>query len=189
MGMRGHILSAVIVFWFVDAHVTELLFWICLAKGNRRNSAAQSTFPSVIISSAPICDCPIFALPKTSRGWKRRPLISECLALKSSDVDWLSGKLSIERGIVRQRVDDLKTIYSGRDMSIDAVRLALSRTNWFRSDFVVCKLLNHGGSEWESNPPVTGKPAARRFWRPGRSPDRMRFRIAASMLAAKHIAA
>jgi hypothetical protein len=51
------------------------------------------------------------------------------LALKSSDVDWLSGKLSIERGIVRQRVDDLKTIYSGRDMSIDAVRLALSRTN------------------------------------------------------------
>lgn len=45
--------------------------------------------------------------------------ISECLALKWSDVDWLNGKLRIERAIVRQRVDDVKTIYSGRRMSID----------------------------------------------------------------------
>ena len=51
--------------------------------------------------------------------------ISECLALKWSDVDWLNGKLSIERGIVRQRVDDLKTIYSGRKMSIDSGMLAV----------------------------------------------------------------
>ncbi len=51
--------------------------------------------------------------------------ISECLALKWSDIDWLNGKLSIERGIVRQRVDDLKTIYSGRKMSIDAGMLAV----------------------------------------------------------------
>lgn len=34
--------------------------------------------------------------------------ISEALALKWCDVDWLNGKLSVERGIVRQRVDDLK---------------------------------------------------------------------------------
>ena len=34
--------------------------------------------------------------------------ISECLALKWCDVDWLNGKLRIERGIVRQRVDDVK---------------------------------------------------------------------------------
>jgi integrase len=45
--------------------------------------------------------------------------ISECLALKWSDVDWLNGKLRIERGIVRQRVDDVKTIYSHKQMSID----------------------------------------------------------------------
>lgn len=51
--------------------------------------------------------------------------ISECLALKWSDVDWLNGKLSIERGIVRHRVDDLKTIYSGRKMSIDAGMLTV----------------------------------------------------------------
>lgn len=50
--------------------------------------------------------------------------ISECLALKWLDVDWLSGKLSIERGIVRQRVDDVKTIYSGRKLAIDPEMLA-----------------------------------------------------------------
>ena len=53
--------------------------------------------------------------------------ISECLALKWADVDWLNGKLSIERGIVKQRVDDLKTIYSGRKMSIGASMLAVLR--------------------------------------------------------------
>jgi integrase len=51
--------------------------------------------------------------------------ISEALALKWSDIDWLNGKLSIERGIVRQRVDDLKTIYSERKMSIDTGMLAV----------------------------------------------------------------
>jgi integrase len=45
--------------------------------------------------------------------------ISECLALKWMDVGWLAGKLSIQRGIVRQRVDDVKTIYSDRKMSVD----------------------------------------------------------------------
>jgi integrase len=53
--------------------------------------------------------------------------ISECLALKWADVDWLSGKLSIERGIVKQKVDDLKTIYLGRKMSIDVGMLAVLR--------------------------------------------------------------
>lgn len=35
--------------------------------------------------------------------------ISEVLALKWSDVDWLNGKLLVERGIVCQKVDDVKT--------------------------------------------------------------------------------
>lgn len=55
--------------------------------------------------------------------------ISECLGLKWSDVDWLGGKLSIERGIVRQVVDDVKTVCSGRVMSIDADMLAVFK-NW-----------------------------------------------------------
>jgi integrase len=45
--------------------------------------------------------------------------ISECLALKWNDVDWLNGKLRIERAIVRQHVDDVKTVYSQKQMSID----------------------------------------------------------------------
>jgi integrase len=36
--------------------------------------------------------------------------ISECLALKWSDVDWLNSKLSVQRGIVKQNVDDVKTL-------------------------------------------------------------------------------
>ena len=35
--------------------------------------------------------------------------ISECLGLKWSDVDWLNGKLLVERRIVCQNVDDVKT--------------------------------------------------------------------------------
>ena len=45
--------------------------------------------------------------------------ISECLALKWSDVDRLNGKLHIERGIVRQHVDDVKTPGSEKLMPID----------------------------------------------------------------------
>jgi integrase len=46
--------------------------------------------------------------------------ISECMALKWSDVDWLNGKLSVQRGIVKQHVDDVKTIGSEQQMTIDA---------------------------------------------------------------------
>ncbi len=35
--------------------------------------------------------------------------ISECLALRWSDIDWLNGVLHVERGIVEQTVDDVKT--------------------------------------------------------------------------------
>jgi integrase len=51
--------------------------------------------------------------------------ISECLALKWADVDWLNAKLRVERAIVRQRVGDVKTVYSGRLMSIDSGMLAV----------------------------------------------------------------
>jgi len=40
-------------------------------------------------------------------------------------VDWVNGKLRVERAIVRQRVNDVKTIYSGRHLSIDSEMLAV----------------------------------------------------------------
>jgi integrase len=47
------------------------------------------------------------------------PRISECLALKWSDVDWLNCTLRVERGIVHQVVDDVKTPESQRSMHIE----------------------------------------------------------------------
>ena len=64
--------------------------------------------------------------------------ISECLGLKWQDVDWLNRKLRVERAIVHQRVDDVKTIYSAKTMSIDAEILAVlkawKQTAEFSSD-------------------------------------------------------
>jgi integrase len=45
--------------------------------------------------------------------------ISEALALKWCDVDWLNGRLRVKRGIVRQNVDDVKSEESRKQMSID----------------------------------------------------------------------
>ena len=51
--------------------------------------------------------------------------ISECLALKWSDVDWLNGRLLVERGIVCQNVDDVKTTESRKQLTIDGSLLAV----------------------------------------------------------------
>ena len=44
--------------------------------------------------------------------------ISEALALKWTDVDWLNGTLRVERGIVQQVVDDVKTDDSRKILTI-----------------------------------------------------------------------
>jgi integrase len=44
--------------------------------------------------------------------------ISEALALKWSDVDWLNATLRVERGIVQQIVDDVKTDDSRKTLTI-----------------------------------------------------------------------
>ena len=46
--------------------------------------------------------------------------ISECLALRWSDVDWLNGTMRIERGIVEQNVGDVKTEGSRKSLRIAA---------------------------------------------------------------------
>jgi len=45
--------------------------------------------------------------------------ISECLALKWADVDWLASRLTVERGIVAQNVDDVKTDASRKKLVVD----------------------------------------------------------------------
>ena len=46
--------------------------------------------------------------------------ISEALALRWTDVDWLGSKLSVRRGIVQQHVDDCKTEGSAKTFTIAA---------------------------------------------------------------------
>lgn len=61
--------------------------------------------------------------------------ISECLALKWSDLDWLNARLRVQRSIVRQRVGDTKTEYSERAMPIDAEMLDALKSWKQRADF------------------------------------------------------
>jgi integrase len=49
--------------------------------------------------------------------------ISECLALKWSDIGWLNQTLSIERRIVAQTVDSTKTDESQRKMAVECWKL------------------------------------------------------------------
>lgn len=61
--------------------------------------------------------------------------ISECLALKWADIDWLASKISIERAIVRQRVGDVKTAGSRKHLSIDGSLLEALKT-WRQNNAV-----------------------------------------------------
>ena len=54
--------------------------------------------------------------------------ISECLALKWSDVDWLNGALLVQRGIVIGRVDETKTEGSRRALTLAPEILAALKT-------------------------------------------------------------
>ena len=54
--------------------------------------------------------------------------ISEALALKWSDVDWLNGRLNVQRGIVRQHVDDVKTETSHKAITITLTMLEALKT-------------------------------------------------------------
>ena len=76
--------------------------------------------------------------------------ISEALALKWSDVDWLGGNLSITKGIVRQHLADVKTRESNRTMSIDGALLVVVKA-WrqltpFRDegDWIFASPVKHG---------------------------------------------
>ena len=83
--------------------------------------------------------------------------ISECLALKWSDVDWLNAKLHISRGIVRQRVGDTKTEYSNRPLSVGAGMLEVlnlwKQTAQFSSphDWVFASPAHIGRLPWSSD--------------------------------------
>jgi integrase len=51
--------------------------------------------------------------------------VSELLALRWQDVDWMGGRLNVEHGIVNQRLDAVKTEGSRKAMSLDSELLAV----------------------------------------------------------------
>jgi integrase len=80
--------------------------------------------------------------------------ISECLALKWSDVDWLTGRLLVERGIVGQQVNDVKTPESRKKLVIDRELLTALQT-WKQSaqfsgpeDWMFASPVQHGRLPW-----------------------------------------
>jgi len=79
---------------------------------------------------------------------------SELLGLKWKDVDWLNGKLRIERAIVRQTVDDVKTASSARSMAIapDVLQMLMSWKQQTRfagdEDWIFASPLKLGRLPW-----------------------------------------
>jgi len=61
--------------------------------------------------------------------------ISEALALRWADVDWLGSRLSVRRGIVEQVVADVKTEGSARTFNLTGEMLERLKTWKQRSDF------------------------------------------------------
>jgi integrase len=62
--------------------------------------------------------------------------VSELLALRWKDIDWEHLRISIERGIVRNRVDEVKTRYSAKPMPMDPGLAALLLRWRGKSEFV-----------------------------------------------------
>jgi integrase len=73
--------------------------------------------------------------------------ISEALALRWADVDWLGSRLSIRRGIVEQVVDDVKTEGSAKAFSLASELLARLQSWKQLSDFP-------GAEDWIFASPV-----------------------------------
>ncbi len=67
--------------------------------------------------------------------------ISEALALRWGDVDWLGSRLCVQRGIVKQIVADVKTEGSARTFSLAGELLERLKTWKQRSDF-------SGAADW-----------------------------------------
>jgi integrase len=73
--------------------------------------------------------------------------ISEALALRWADVDWLDSRLSVQRGIVEQVVADVKTEGSARTFGLTSELLERLKSRKQRSDFA-------GAEDWIFASPI-----------------------------------
>jgi integrase len=83
--------------------------------------------------------------------------ISEALALKWGDVDWFNGKLSVERGIVRQHVDEVKTETSHKAITVsgtmvEALKLWKQTTQFSaQEDWIFASPAQRGRLPWSAD--------------------------------------
>ena len=76
--------------------------------------------------------------------------ISECLGLRWCDVDWLRARLHIQRGVVRNRVADCKTVGSEKALPIDTTVLDELKRSKSESHFTA-------DSDWIFASPKVGR--------------------------------
>jgi integrase len=83
--------------------------------------------------------------------------ISECLGLKWSDIDWMNGRLHVQRAIVRQHLDETKSEYSNRPLPIDsrmleALKLWKQATEFFApEDWIFASPAQLGRLPWSAD--------------------------------------
>lgn len=128
---RADVRRAVVVVREDVPGVRRLVAYLVAAPGARKSAREvlvrlRERLPSYLVPDAVVWldTIPTNAHDKVDRA-ALGLRISECLALRWSDVDWLNARLRVERGIVCQRVDNVKTTESRKQMSMDTELLAL----------------------------------------------------------------
>ena len=95
------------------------------------------------------------------QDWQRTQTQSSVTIRKGSDSEWMSG--SAKAGTIAERhTCELRVLPKLAVENFVLLDKDFHGGRQTRSD-PETSFLKNGGSEWESNPPVTGLPAARRF--------------------------
>jgi integrase len=62
--------------------------------------------------------------------------ISELLGLQWGDINWLERQLKLKRAVVKQMIDEVKSIHSAKPLPLDALLVDVLRAHKQRSEFV-----------------------------------------------------
>lgn len=141
---RGHIQDVLRQLWkfamyagWVDAAVNPMTFVVVQGRSKRKKRPRSLTIEEFQKFLPQLNECPIIrvvAIVCASFGLR----ISEALALRWRNLDLEHGMLVIDRAIVRQVEDEVKTEYSGRPMPVDefltAALLDWRKQSQFASD-------------------------------------------------------
>jgi integrase len=104
--------------WHLDVPVQRNPMELVTVRGaSKRSRKPRSLKPEEFLTFVNQLDEPFRTIAMVMVCFGLR--VSECLALRWCDVDWLHSRLSVRRSIVRQHVDETKTEHSNRELPID----------------------------------------------------------------------